>query len=693
MKLLDQYRQSIQQIEYCFEFWTDYDYSILSKIRTVRSAGRSNKTYNDIIIMGDTESSKKDKTAIWHNHVVAWTISLRACNHNICTLWGQKPDDMISCIDKMQDNFKAETTFIYFHNLPYDWIFLRKFMFEKWNNPEKQLNIKSHYPINIVFSNGIILKDSLILAQRSLDKWSRDLNVDHQKAVGKWDYDKIRNQSDDLTVNELKYIEHDTLAGVECIDATMQTLNKHIYSLPYTATGIPREGVRKAGKSYQAHQHFVEQALTYDELQIAEKVYHGGYTHANRHFLNCTINGTIKCYDFASSYPYIMISHKFPIERFTKYDNCTMSEILDIKNKYAFMFKLIAVGVKLKDDSIAMPVLQMSRTVKNINAITDNGRILSCEYVEIYLTEIDLQLIVDQYDIERHLCIEVYAAKKGFLPHWFTNYVYQSFVNKTQYKGGDAVLYSISKALLNSLYGMCCQHPVKPDIVEHYSTGEYETLTSQNMLEEYEKFCNRLTTILPYQWGIWVTAYAMYNLHQLGKCCKKWLYSDTDSVYGIDWNIKAVEQYNAHCKQMLKDNGYGAVIHNGREYWLGVAEHDPESDVYTQFRTVGSKRYCGRNKADGQLHITVAGVPKKGASELNDNIDNFTTGLIFRGSVTGKKTHTYFYPEAIYTDNKGNITGDSIDLSECDYLLQSEKMISWEDILYDEEAINNYELL
>lgn len=689
-RILKNYYERIHSIDYAFRYWEYYDYSLLSNIRQLKSAGKSQKIYNDAVIMGDTETSKKDPASVYHNHVVAWTITVRSAEHNLCTLWGKRPDDMITCIDRIRDAMPGEYTYIFFHNLSYDWVFLRRFMIAKWEIPEKQLNVKSHYPIAINFHNGLIFRDSLILAGRGLDKWSKDLGVEHKKAVGKWDYDKIRTQDENYNDDELEYIEHDTLAGVECIDATMRNLGKHIYSLPYTATGIPREAVRKIGKIHDAHRRFEEMCLSWELQQIAQDyVYHGGYTHANRHYINRTIKGLIKCYDFISSYPFIMLAYKFPIEKFTKYDNCYPEDILKLKDTYAFIFKFIVVGINLRDDSIEMPVLQMSKTVKNINSIVDNGRILTSEYVEIYLMEIDLQLIHDQYKWIKCICTEVHAAKKGYLPRWFTDYVYKCYIGKTKLKGGDPVLYSLEKAKLNSLYGMCVQHPVRPEIIEDYETGEYTISDDKDMKAEYEKFCKRRTSVLPYQWGIWVTAYAMYNLHQLGKCCKKWLYSDTDSVYGIGWDMKKLDKYNAECIRRLNANNYYGVEHDGKVYNLGVAELDGE---YTEFRTVGAKRYTCR-RPDGSIKITVAGVPKSGYKCLNDNIDNFTDGLIFSGSVTGKKTHTYFYVDEIYTDDKGNITGDSIDLSECDYLLQSEKMLAWEDLIYDKSIIQRYDIL
>ena len=83
------------------------------------------------------------------------------------------------------------------------------------------------YPLYIQFSNGIRLKDTLALAQRSLDKWSKDMGVT-PKATGLWIYDKVRDQCDPFNADEVTYIEHDVVSGVECIDATLKALKKNI---------------------------------------------------------------------------------------------------------------------------------------------------------------------------------------------------------------------------------------------------------------------------------------------------------------------------------------------------------------------------------------------------------------------------------------------------------------------------------
>lgn len=702
-------RQELYKIRYAFfhdnwdyecTHWTDFDFSILKQIMYRYRAGRgtNKRSINDCIIMADTETSKKEN-ATNENHVCAWTISLLAFDMPLFTLYGHKPSTLIKCIKKMQENLQGDDIIVYFHNASYDWVFLRQFFFQEYGHPDKQLNTKSHYPILIQWTDeGLILKDSLILAQRSLDKWAKDMQVEHQKAVGKWDYDKIRNQDYEFNADELEYIEHDTLAGVECINALMKQLHKSIYSMPYTATGIPREELRNRGKEFHAHDRYMKQAASFMQQGKLEQTYHGGYTHGNRHLLNRTINEElfsayeckrhmVEAYDLASSYPFALLSEKMPAEAFSKYDDCVPEDILEMSSNYAFMFKLIMVKPRLKDDGIEMPCLQFSKCTKTINAILDNGRILASAYAEIYITENDLDIIMRQYTADAMLCVEVEVAKKAYLPRWITDYVYEKFTDKTFLKGGDPVAYAIAKSVVNSIYGMFVQKPIKTNIVEDYQTGEY-TVPEANLEELYEKHIKNHNSILPYQIGVWVTSAAFRNLFNLGECCKLWLYSDTDSCYGIDWDYEKLEAYNNEAKRKLQANGYGAVLHNGKEYWLGVAELDGQ---YSEYRYVGAKRYAART-LDGELKITVAGVPKKnGAKCLNDDINNFTPNLIFPGSITGKKTHTYYFINKIYIDEEGNETGDSIDLTDCDYLLDSVQIVDWEKLFTEEIEIQTYE--
>ena len=655
-----------------------YDYSELSHIMQRRQKGNgSKKRYNDVIIMADTETSKDHPGEVCVNHVCLWTISIRAYHQNIVTLWGTRPREMITCMDKIHAAMDGERTLIFFHNLAYDHCFLRKFMYEKWGFPKNQLNTKPHYPVSIEFDNGLMFRDSLIIAQRSLEKWGNDLNADHKKAVGLWDYDLIRNQDYKYSENELTYAENDTLVGVECLDLFMAVLGCDITTIPFTATGIVRKETRKIGGK-GAHKQYLRKCITsYELLEMAFRIYHGGYTHANRYLIGEVIEGLTEAYDFASSYPFCLIARKYPAEAFMRCEEeYTPEDIIELYAKdYAVFFTLKMSNVTMKDKRHPMPILQMSKAKEIYNPMLDNGRIIECAYIETDCNEVDFHLLYQQYDYDLIEISNVYIAKKDWLPRWFTDFIFQKYKDKCELKGGDPVLYDISKTRVNCLYGMCAQRPVREDIKENYETGEFYLENPEDDMQALlDKHNKKHGSILPYQWGIYVTSYAQENLFMLGSCCKKWIYSDTDSVYGQKWDKARLERYNAECKQIMIERGYGPVKVGDKEYNLGVAELDGR---YIEFKTLGSKRYCCR-KESGELKLTVAGVPKKnGVLALNDNINNFTKDMVFPGDVTKKKTHTFFYSDSIFIDKHGNEIGDSIDLSPCDYTLDTTQRFEW----------------
>lgn len=686
--------RAIQGRAYEFTRWDEFDYTILKYIEVKKKHAGGGKTYNNIIMMADTETSKKrTRGEPWHNHVCAWSLAMRAFEHNIATIWGRKPSDFPKALEKILEQLRGEETYLYFHNLSYDHIFLRRFLYDAFGEPCRQLNIKPLSPLFVCFDNGLIIKDSLILAQRSLDKWAKDLGVEHQKAVGSWDYNKIRHQSDELTPlspEELEYIEHDVLAGVECINETMNALGDTIASIPYTATGIPRGEARSIGRKNRAYDAFVSQSpLDYGMQVRNQETFHGGYVHNNRYTAGIVLPAD--CMDFCSSYPYHAITTPMPCERFWELGEPVTPEYI-IKNseKWAMTFRVRAWGVDLQDLKFPMPSLSYAKCLGSYNAIVDNGRILRASYIDVYMNEIDFKLfcLVYKWEPGRIRIDDVYCAYKDYLPKWFTDYIFKCFVNKTKLKGVDKVQYQIEKGKLNAVaYGMMAQMPCKADIEEDYKSGVFYTPEDFDPLAEYERHLKNRNNFLPYHWAMYVTSAAQFSLFKLGMQCvdyengAQWLYSDTDSVYATAFNPEKVAAYNEECKRKLIERGYGAVVHNGREYWLGVAEPDGH---YSEFKGLHSKCYCVRDAESGQLKITVAGVPKAGVAVLHDDIKNFHVGTTFPGKITGKLQHKHFFIPEIYIDKWGNETGDSIDLSPCDYYIKDENVPTIEDITEEE---------
>ena len=709
------YRQAAERLRascpYSRKYWTDFDYALLDQIRTVKRPSKKgkSKTYNDIIIMLDTESSKDhvpvSRDDIAENHIVIWTISLRAYGSNMVTLWGRRPDECAQCVKQIHEGMSGEVTLFFVHNLGWDWTYLRRFLMAELGTPKGQLNVKPYYPIYIEFKNGIMLRDTLILSQRKLEKWADDLKVEHRKAVGYWDYDKIRHQDPKLTQyteDELTYAEYDTLAGVECIDATMQALKAKIYTLPYTMTGIVRNETKNRGRKHHAHAEYLKIAPSWEGQMISEMLFHGGYTHGSRYQINW-INKA-QCRDFASKYPTEMLLEKFPMEKFHKFEgDITKEQILQFSEKYATKFMFSAKNVRLKDKMFPMPMIQRYKCIQCEGDIVDNGRVISCDYMSIFWTEMDLKLWDEIYTADKIWITNLEYSRKDYLPRWFTDFVYELFRDKCQLKNGDPVIYQLKKGMLNSEYGNLVQKPVKVTIKEDYTSADpgaiYKEAEDFNPEEEYEKHVKKFSSILPYDAGCWVTAYAQYDLFQLAKCIASdglWLYSDTDSIYATKWDEEKLDAYNKGEMQRLKDRGYEPVEHEGRLYYPGVAEFDGD---YSEFKFCGAKRYCCRYSDDprnkeadrGKLKLTVSGVPKKGGAKcLKDDINNFRPGFVFDGEITGKTQHTHFYHD-VHVDKYGNLIGDSIDLSPCDYKLDdifntAKKLDKYLDPDYEEEV-------
>lgn len=653
--------------------WDQYDYTKLSVIPADQARRKNKVRLNECFIMLDTETSKThgDQYTINKigkrvyddnpNYIVKWSIAIAFAGINICVLWGDKPSECLKTVENVENAMRGNRVVIYVHNLAYDWVFMERFMIAAWGEPESMLNTKPHYPIVITFLNGVELRDSYILAQRSLESWGTEMQVEHGKAVNMWDYDKIRNQDGHITDEELMYICDDVLCGVECLNVLRKKLHKTHSGMPYTATGIVRNECRTIGKQYNAHKEYENQMADFEWYKMAEWCYHGGYTHANRHEINF-IHNNVTCYDFASSYPYVMLSEKFPCEKFHKLGfEISVDDVINTDD--CFILDIGFAHITINEYDTPMPILQVSKCTKLLNAVVDNGRILEAAYARIIITEVDLRLILEQYQIEQTRIFIAYRAKKDYLPKWFTDYIYNLFERKCKLKKTGGADYAISKARINACYGMSVQKVIQDDIVEDFETGEYMEFSKQTP-EEYDKEVKKRGKFLPYHIGIYVTAYAMRNLFRLGKCVDEWLYTDTDSIYGTGWNLTKVDQYNNYCKKMLLARGYPGVLVGDREYWLGVAEHDGS---YIEFKAIHSKCYAAVD-TDGKLKITIAGVPKKTGSKcLMGGIINFTDKFVFDGETTGKTTHIYQYVDKWYTDENGNEVGNSINLVPCDY--------------------------
>ena len=463
--------------------------------------------------------------------------------------------------------------------------------------------------------------------------------------------------------------------------------------MPYTATGIPREQVQKLAKENRGREKFKKIAPSFEVYQILTRVYHGGYTHANRHILELIIDDVITiCYDFASSYPYVMVSEKFPMAKGELIEHLTR-EIFDKSIKtHCCIFDVTFIG--LESIIFFEHYISSSHCRNLINYKLDNGRIVDAEQLSITLTEQDYFIIKKCYTWKSMKIKNFRRYKRGYLPTPFVKSILKLYVDKTQLKGvkGKEIEYLASKELLNSCYGMCVTDICREEKEFDVNKNEWNTEPNEIDFEkQIKKYNNSKQRFLSYAWGVWVTAYARRNLWSgILEFKEHYLYSDTDSIKVIHTNehMEYIKQYNDMVVEKLKRSMEFHKLSmdmcspksiDGKIHTIGLWDEEYHAQT---FKTLGAKRYMVRYE-NGEESLTISGVNKKFAipylQSKGDIFEQFKENMYIPKGYTGKNIHTYIDEErnGIVKDYFGNYEEyhelSCVHMEESDYTLSLAK--------------------
>ena len=536
------------------------------------------------------------------------------------------------------------------------------------------------------------------LTNMNLKQFTSKMKVTHQKLSGEeFDYSVKRYPWTELSDEELEYCTNDVLGLVEAVNALMARDGDTLQTIPLTSTGYVRRNAKRALKDGSVHHNFVYSILpdieTYRALREA---FRGGNTHSNRFYAGDIVEN-VHSADRSSSYPAVMCNCEFPMSTFTPIlpkdlNPDYISRCITIRHK-ALLLRIGIKNLRLRDPFWGCPYLSKDKCRNIYKAVDteDNGRILEAEYLETTITDIDLKIIMEEYKGEIIFLQGWYASYKK-LPQALINEVIKYYKDKTELKGiaGQEIYYDKAKALLNSLYGMMAQDPVKfkqifkqcgdfdtdetilKDLAE--KEGWDEERLKKTLLEKEEDILGKSNqkAFLAYQWGVWVTAHSRDALERGIRIVHEtegadFIYCDTDSVKytgTVDWS-----GYNSDRIAECKESGSMAIDPSGVTHYMGVFETEDLKDTgfaYRYFKTLGAKKYAYverevemwtetgkigdweytyRKIGAGRTHCTIAGVnKKKGGSELDEHggLQAFEEGFVFR-----KAGGT----QAVYNDN------------------------------------------
>ena len=582
-------------------------------------------------IMYDKLDEKDKKRCIKRSNMYIWMFSI-----NNLVYYGRTWDELKKFLRKLDDHI-SDIKYVFIHNLSFEFQYLKS----EFHFDEVQAR-KSHKVISAIMSDyNIILKCSYMMSNVALKYLPKMFDLPVEKKVGDLNYDLIRTSITPLSEKELGYCEYDCLVIYYYIKKELEVY-EDIKHIPSTNTGKVRRELQDLVRCNFKYRRIVYKAINTDPIiynRLCE-AFLGGYTHANWIYAD-TILKNITSYDIASSYPYVLATHKYPNCEFKK---CyiKMREQMSERLAYLLVVKFKNVKCKYFNNFISASKCRNLRGAKY-----DNGRLIEASEFEITLTDVDFYFYLDTYDLEYEI-LECYYSSKSFLPKTLIEFILDKYVGKTELKGveGREMEYGRIKGMYNSIYGMSVTNNIRDNVIYDDNTGLWEEveLTNEEIIKKLQG--EKKKAFLSFAYGVWVTAYARDNLlRQVIKNDDYVVYCDTDScklVEGYDekvfsdYNKSVEEKIKFVCKILKIDfNKYAPCDIKGNSHMMGIFEKECK---YQEFITQGAKKYA--YKIDDKIHITVAGIPKIGAKALKD-LNDFRDDFIFKYEDTEKNLLMY----------------------------------------------------
>lgn len=410
---------------------------------------------------------------------------------------------------------------LYFHNLKFDgsfivnWLLKNGFTYSKegekntfniiisnmgqWYMIDVSYGYKNNRKIHTVFY------DSLKKLPFSVSRIAKSFRLDVLK--GEIDYHLERGLDYEIKDDELDYMKNDVEIVAKALDIQFsQGLTKMTNgsdSLSGYKTSIGKE--------------VFEQLFPVLEVDLDSEIrmaYRGGFTWLNEKYKGLDLKDGI-VFDVNSLYPSVMynkdLPYGHPIPYVGKYDE---------DKEYPLFIQHIRCSFELKEGHI--PTIQIKKDIRF--KATEYLHHSNEEIVDLYVTNVDLELIKEHYhlyDLEYGNGWKFKSATgmfNKFIDRW-------SYIKMTE----TGAIRELAKLMLNSLYGKFASNPdvtgMLPYLKEDGSNG---FVLGEEELKE--------PVYTPM--GVFITSYAReLTIRTSQKCYNRIIYCDTDSMHLVGTEI------------------------------------------------------------------------------------------------------------------------------------------------------------
>lgn len=489
----------------------------------------------------------------------------------------------------------------YFHNLKFDGEFILVWLFENgytWVKDKKEMVDKTFttlisdkgafYSIEIVFSKKsnhvkkVKILDSLKLLPFSVAELARGFHLKITK--GEIDYRKHRPLGYVCDPDEVAYITNDVLIVAQSLNVLFS------------------EGLTKMTIGSNAMANFKETIKDFDSLfpaphydGDARQSYRGGFTYLNPRYARKTVGSGIVL-DVNSLYPSVMKNCPMPYGEPIYFEGEYKKDEL-----YRLYIIMIKCNFELKLDRI--PTIQLKNNLSFVPTeyiTTSDG-----EDVTLCLTSVDYDLFIEQYEVTN---IEYFGGYKFKSTRGvFDPYIDYWSAKKIQGKlNGNYAIYTLSKLMLNNLYGKFSLNPITRSKIPELEEGRIKYIVG-----EEEK---RSAVYIPV--GTFITAWARdKTIRSAQSLYHRFIYADTDSLHLEGEELpKGLE---------IDDTELGAWKYEGK---------------FSKAKFIRAKTYIeivsDPHEDNYKMKITCAGMPK--ACHDKVTFGNFNAGSSFAGKLVPK---------------------------------------------------------
>lgn len=592
----------IQYAYYCNEF----PFGILKK--DIVKSGK-HKMYQRKPMTFDIETSKipTDDEGHYQAYMYIWQVCIEG---NV--VFGRRWEELQEFMQKVVDAYKLsenERVVVYVHNLSFEFQFIQDYF--------KFVDVFAMASRSILTAKTAHLefRCSYKLSNMSLAKFIENTpNTLHYKGIDDLDYSTVRTPDTPLNEVELGYCFNDVKGLYECVMELLKDDN--IATIPLTSTGYVRRDCRIAmGRNKKNRQMFIRSRLSLLQYRLLRECFRGGNTAGDRYLTNLILKN-VRSYDLSSSYPFQMIAREYPLGKWNYGVIRNIATLEEYNKKYCTIARYTFKNIHLREEK-PIPYIPQSKCL----ALGDdreiyNGRILHVDFLTISMTNIDYDIVKEQYEYDEIAVEEFHYSRKGLLPKELRDTIMYYFEKKSKLKGDEEHYYEYmkSKNKLNSIYGMTVTNILNTEI--EYHDGEYteKKMSEEEMQEALDKYYKNHRSFLNYSWGVFVTAYARRELEDgLNIAGLDTIYCDTDSVKYIGEHDSEFEAYNERLNRECLEKGVVNYVEvNGKRFYMGIFDKE---HGYDEFITLGAKKYAFLQ--NGKLGITVSGLSKKkGAEEL-----------------------------------------------------------------------------